>query len=266
MSSQIEQVFYLYKLTNTVNGKVYIGVTKNPELRKRQHLTKTTVKNLVCKAVKKYGKESFEFEVVCIGPKDYICDLEQKAIVLYNSHAVWGYGYNLAEGGYGGSSPRRGKVKSRKDDKPVFVTGFWFPNKRTALTTLGWTSSKFRYRRDKGLLGEVVFPDLNNSKNTIKTSPCYYRGFWFPSIEIACNLYGMYSETIKKDIRKRRFEENDQMQNYKIVRKYFIDGEVFNTLEDAAKTLGITVVALKGRYNTKNNPDKYTYTYLKEDI
>lgn len=70
----------------------------------------------------------------------------------------------------------------------------------------------------------------------------------------------------KKDIRKRRFEENDQMQNYKIVRKYFIDGEVFNTFEDAAKTLGITVVALKGRYNTKNNPDKYTYTYLKEDI
>lgn len=266
MSNLTQQTFYLYKLTNLVNGKSYIGVTKDPELRKRQHLTKMAVKNLVSKAVKKYGKENFKFEVICVGTKEYICDLEQKAIVLYNSHAVWGHGYNLAYGGYGGSPPRRGKVGSRKDDKAVFVTGFWFPNKRTALTTLGWTGSKFRYRRDKGLLGDIIFPELKTSRNSIKNNPCYYRGFWFPSIEIACNLYNMHSEAIKKDIRKGRFEQSDKIQNYKIVRKHFIDGKAYDSIEDAAESLGITKIALKGRYDTKKNPNKYSYTYLKEDI
>jgi len=264
MSEQIAQIFYLYKLTNTVNGKSYIGVTKDPDLRKRQHLTKTTVKNLVSKAVKKYGKESFIFDVLCIGSKEYICELEQKAIVLYNTHAVWGHGYNIAEGGYGGSSPRRGKVKSRKDDTPVFVTGFWFPNRRTALATLGWTESKFRYRRDKKVLGDLVaFSETPTARNSIET-PCYYRGFWFPSFKIASDLYSMHIATIKKDLRNRRYEEEHSQQNYKIVRKFLIEGEIYDSLEDAAEILGTTKVALKGRYDRKLF--NYSHTYQKEVI
>ena len=264
MFNQSDQVFYLYKLTNTVNGKSYIGVTKNPNLRKRQHLTKTTVKSLVCKAVKKYGKENFKFEVLCIGSKAYICDLEQKAIILYNSHAVFGHGYNLADGGYGGSSPRRGKVKSRKDDIPVFVTGFWFPNKRTALATLGWTESKFRYRRDKKVLGDlVVFSETSTNRNSIEM-PCYYRGFWFPSIKIASDLYSMHIAAIKKDLKNRRYEEEHSQQNYKIVRKLLIEGQVYDSLKDAAEILGTTKVALKGRYDRKLL--NYSHTYQKEVI
>jgi group I intron endonuclease len=263
-----EATFYLYKITNKVNNKVYIGVTKNPKLRHRQHMTKLSVKNLVAKAVKKYGKENFEFEVLCIGTKEYICSLEQKAIEVYNSNAVTGHGYNIASGGYGGSLPRRGKVSSRKDDKSVYVSGFWFPNKRTALLTLNWTNSKFRYRRDMGFLGETFIQtrvELPN-RNTITSVPIYYKGFWFSGINKACEVYNMNSEAIKKDIRNRRFEQSDEIQNFNIARKYLVHGKPYTTLKDASQDLDIPITTLKGRYDRKKDTINYSYTYIKEDV
>ena len=61
----------LCKITNTVNGKCYIGVTTetNPNRRWMKH--KSAIRaNIGCpflqKAVKKYGEESFKFEVLII--------------------------------------------------------------------------------------------------------------------------------------------------------------------------------------------------------
>lgn len=265
-----DTTFYLYKITNKVNGKVYIGVTKDPKLRHKQHMTKLSVKNLVAKAVKKHGKENFEFKVLCVGTKEYICSLEQKAIDVYNSNAMTGHGYNIASGGYGGSSPRRGRVISRKDDKSVYVSGFWFPNRRTALFTLNWTNSKFRYRRDMGFLGETCIESNGRSelpnRNTIISVPIYYKGFWFSGINKACEVYNMNSETIKKDIRNRRFEECDEIQNFNIVRKYLVCGKPYTTLNDASKDLNIPVTTLKGRYDRKKDTVNYSYTYIKEEI
>lgn len=260
-----EEIYYLYKITNLVNNKLYIGITKDPVLRQKQHFTKMSVKNLVAKAVKKYGRSNFKFEVLCIGSKEYISDLEEKAIQLYNSHAVSGHGYNLASGGYGGSAPRSGKVVVRKDDVAVYASGFWFPNKRTVLTTLNWTGSKFRYRRDIGVLGDTCNEGVFvNPKNTIKTTEVYYRGFWFPSMALTCSIYNVNSEVVKKEIRNRRFEESSAIQDYKIVRKYLVHNAAYSSLEEAAKAIGISEVALKGRYNRKKDLINYSYTYIKE--
>lgn len=105
-----EEVHYLYKITNLVNGKLYIGVTNNPTQRKAQHFTKVKKERPVNKAVKKYGKESFTFEVLCIGTRDYIYDLEQKAISAYNS-LVTGHGYNISVGGMGGKKKGGGALE-----------------------------------------------------------------------------------------------------------------------------------------------------------
>ena len=66
---------YIYKITNTITKKCYIGETKqsNPETRWREH--KNTIKNgvgcpVLQSAAKKYGIENFTFEILfLISPK-----------------------------------------------------------------------------------------------------------------------------------------------------------------------------------------------------
>lgn len=139
--------YFLYKITNIVNGKVYIGITGDPKRRRYEHLRKKSGSfSLVRLAVNKYGTDKFTFEVLVEGSRDYIVDLEPKAILLYESRT---HGYNLHSGG----SPDRGsKVEYRSDDKPICAMGFWFPNNRTAITALGINSKTFYKWRKEGTL------------------------------------------------------------------------------------------------------------------
>ena len=61
---------YIYKITNNINGKIYIGKTNflKPEDRWKQHLReakrKRCEKRPLYSAINKYGKDNFNFEVV----------------------------------------------------------------------------------------------------------------------------------------------------------------------------------------------------------
>lgn len=85
----------LYKIENKINGKIYIGQTKNFEKRMSAH--KATNKSMVSKAIHKYGKENFKFEKLAILEDWMIDEAEQKAIKAYNS--ICPNGYNLDTGG-----------------------------------------------------------------------------------------------------------------------------------------------------------------------
>jgi len=59
----------IYKITNLVNGKIYIGQTirKNPKSRFYEHLSYSKVNKfnmILPKAIAKYGKNNFTFEVL----------------------------------------------------------------------------------------------------------------------------------------------------------------------------------------------------------
>ena len=90
----------IYSVTNEVNGKKYIGVTVNPETRKRSHFkhsikTRSMLKN----AIAKYGEENFTFSILCIGTKDYCYDMEPRFISAYGTQTP--DGYNICSGGRG---------------------------------------------------------------------------------------------------------------------------------------------------------------------
>ena len=56
-------MFYVYKITNLVNGKIYIGITKrNPKIRFNEHFSNK--KELLYKAKEKYGRENFSLEII----------------------------------------------------------------------------------------------------------------------------------------------------------------------------------------------------------
>lgn len=89
----------VYKITNKINGKVYIGQTiRSLEVRLKQHLSRG--ESLVSKAIKKYGLENFIIEQ--IDKANSIEDLNEKEIYwidYYNS--ISPNGYNISKGGLG---------------------------------------------------------------------------------------------------------------------------------------------------------------------
>ena len=95
----------IYKITNTITNKSYIGETKsvNPFTRWRQH--KNTIENnrgcpALQDAVKKYGIENFKFEILifCFDEDRY--KLEIDYIKKYKTKVP--NGYNISKGGTGG--------------------------------------------------------------------------------------------------------------------------------------------------------------------
>lgn len=93
---------YIYKITNTVNGKAYIGKTvRRPENRIRNHLNGNTPQCAgIFSAVNKYGKDVFVWEILYdnIIP-ELLSDFEIQAIKKHNTKSP--YGYNLTDGGDG---------------------------------------------------------------------------------------------------------------------------------------------------------------------
>ena len=94
---------YIYKITNIVSGKVYIGETKvaDPNDRWKGHINSLNCKKGGCPALKdamkSYGVENFRFDVLIICFDDARLQLEREYIKRYNSMVP--NGYNILEGG-----------------------------------------------------------------------------------------------------------------------------------------------------------------------
>lgn len=55
----------IYKITNKINNKIYIGQSVHPFERFSQHCyNKQTNTSLINRAIQKYGKENFNFEII----------------------------------------------------------------------------------------------------------------------------------------------------------------------------------------------------------
>ena len=111
---------FLYVITNTINGKQYIGIATEWKRRKIEHYCGHGSK-IVYAAIKKYGQENLIFRVLCEGSEEYVKELEPKAIAAYNTKAP--HGYNLTDGGEGstgwcpGEETRRKMSERRRGEK-----------------------------------------------------------------------------------------------------------------------------------------------------
>ena len=97
---------YIYKITNNVNGKIYIGQTsKTVQERFNAHISKAKahVNRYLYDAMNHYGIENFSAEEIEQCPKEMLDEREIYWISFYKSDNKEN-GYNMTSGGGGGDT------------------------------------------------------------------------------------------------------------------------------------------------------------------
>ena len=117
---------FVYKITNTVNGKSYIGISiHEPEKQRiRNHLSGNG-NRILSKAVEKYGRDAFVSEILeeNVFP-EFLPDLEIVYIAKFNTVAP--HGYNLTTGGETAkevSAETRQKLSEANKGRPSHMKG-----------------------------------------------------------------------------------------------------------------------------------------------
>ena len=117
---------YIYKVTNTINGKIYIGKTHYTVANRwSQHISAATVDShkvdynyLLHKAIRKYGREAFIVETLEeVTDESILSERERYWITQYNSCILedGSNGYNMTYGGEGATKINKSKVESLWD-------------------------------------------------------------------------------------------------------------------------------------------------------
>lgn len=78
----------IYKLTNTINGKCYIGQTKHKTIanRMKDHRSGTKTSMPIAKAIQEFGEKAFKKEILCrVSTPDILDTLEKIYIEIFES-------------------------------------------------------------------------------------------------------------------------------------------------------------------------------------
>ena len=95
----------IYKLTNTVNNKIYIGQTiQSLDKRLLQHKKKHKTMSPVTLAILKYGFNNFKCEVLLEVDTQYHLDEWERIFIRINKSLTTQGGYNISLGGKGKGS------------------------------------------------------------------------------------------------------------------------------------------------------------------
>lgn len=112
---------YIYKVTNKINGKIYIGQTiQTVKERWYRHCSKSGISKAELgthfkRAILKYGKENFSLETIEACDSSQLDEREKFYISYYDSYKN---GYNSTIGGQDGSKP----FKTSKEDEDQIIS------------------------------------------------------------------------------------------------------------------------------------------------
>lgn len=268
-----EVICGIYKITNLINGKVYIGQSKDIYYRWYDH-KKESRKNrkdivLYC-AFAKYGIENFSFEIV---EECSLEDLDEKEIFYikqYNSYINWenSNGYNMTIGGalchtHVGNDDQGIKVY-QYDKDGNFISEYRNMNKAAKAVGLKGTASILQAIKKNGLAKGYQWrreyiekiPKYTKKKNTLKVLQYDKEGNFIKihnSIEEASRSVNCNRSLIEQCCEghcktgkgfiwryyKSKFSKKIKTNKYKSltsnpIEQYTLDGELVNRFESSA--------------------------------
>jgi group I intron endonuclease len=236
--------YYIYKITNKVNGKIYIGKTKNPEKRLKQHINASKRKKTkLYNAMNKYGVNNFSIEIIDRCDDNTVNIMEIDYIKKYDTINK---GYNITIGGEGGDtftnlnedekekrrlkSRRAGiEINNRSEVRQFLVENgkkLWeneeYVNK--VLTNHKKAVTSDEYRKKQSEISKVFSntPEMKKlrSENALGVKNSRWRGFAYV-IESNGNIIDKY-DTFKlfSDLVNLHFKIRNEFHNGKNIIKY----------------------------------------------
>lgn len=137
----------IYKLVFP-NNKVYIGQTKqeiNRRLNSHKNIKKTYCNNYLYNAIKKYGWDNVNVEIICTILEEFVDDTERYFIKLHKS-TDRNFGYNIEDGG-----KENYKLKDRTIKKIIAkMIGVKHTDERKIKASLRWVGEgNPKYNKNK---------------------------------------------------------------------------------------------------------------------
>lgn len=277
----------IYKVTNKINGKVYIGQTiRSLKARKQNHVWNALNKKNNYRfhnAIRKYGSENFTWEILIegTGSQETLNELEKHFICLYNSFEK---GYNLTLGG-GTSIGFRHSEKTKKEMSIMRkgkLAGKKHPlygkhpseetRKKLSVSHMGIKLSKeTREKMSKAQKNKIVSEEtkrkissthmgMKSSKETKEKLSKALKGrfvgkdsFWYGK---------KFSEEHRKRISKGKIGKRMGKNNLQ-AKAVIINNKYFDTVIAAAKAMGVTRLTIYRRI--RRGVAGYQYTCVKEN-
>ena len=150
-------VYCIYKITNLINSKVYIGRTNNLKRRIKQHRNLSSNRYL-SKSIKKYGWENFSVEILERNLNiENVPNIESKYIEEYNS-TNRNFGYNIQK------ISQTGKLFCSDEEK---IERSRSRIKKSTGLTLEEFQNKIVEMRDSGLTFQEISKELNVYVTTV---------------------------------------------------------------------------------------------------
>lgn len=155
---------FVYKTTNILNGKIYIGQHSTNNLKDGYKGSG----HLISKALKKYGAENFKFEIIEFSDSHSTLDQIEKKIITELSALDSNIGYNLHQGGLGGSSYK--KVNQYELDGTFIKTWYAIIEASESLN-LSYKTIQNCFNGKKPTCGGFQWKDYLKNKDCVNIEP-----------------------------------------------------------------------------------------------
>ena len=231
-----KKVCGIYKITNKITNKVYIGQALDIANRwacHRKHVNKRKTA-LQC-AMYKYGVENFKFEILQICSSIELNDLEIQYIKEYNSCILFenSNGYNMTTGGNGGYGRPPITLETRQKISNT-LKGRKFPISEEGMKRRKEASSKIRH--DEVICDGVEYDSV----------AAFARNIGLTESTVRCWLQGnlkMPGEWFDKRLRYKNKKTTAvrRQDNYRTwcSKPVIFDGKIYDSIVDCAKALNV---------------------------
>lgn len=206
----------IYKITNKVNGKSYIGQTRYTlEFRWRQHIHKKD-NTYFHNAIRKYGAENFNAEII---EEVDVSKLDEREIFYIAKYNTFKEGYNLTIGGDGN---RRLLLDNAYDEiKSLYLSGF--SNNKIAVLYNVDKASIVKILKQLGV--KIRSNSLNINQQELKELvEDYTSGYSLRELakRYNCSPTGLKEFLIKKgvDVKNKYSLLNDNEAQNKLIEEY----------------------------------------------
>lgn len=223
---------FIYKIQNTINGKLYIGSSKRPQKRWYEHKRDLKKGNHhsthLQNAWNLYGKDNFEFSVIDECDVEIQFTREAEWVIKEQSHLEdWGYNMCIPEAGGGYIHTEEHKAKLREANKIA-------------------ATEQHRKAREEGKLEVRVYCLINGTYETFPalTDTPYKFKNKCKNFRLAKCKISTYNKT----------EEDMIVEFLKFQKKYkkFLDSQSSFSIEMIIYKIDKTTLELKNTYNSLN--------------